>query len=243
MTDETFAPFSNNPSNNDTVAGLLRLVLRKALQYTDDMLPAKVIAYNRASNMAQVQPMITAVTTTGIQLTRAQIAAVPVYRYGAGNALLRFSPVAGDLGWLKSNDRDISLFKQSYQNAPPNTKRLHSFEDAMFYPDEMTDVVVASEDAGNATLQTKDGTVRLAVWPNQIKITAPATCITDVAGYTTAAGTVLDVQSVSKAFKVPRMTVGQRDSIPSPIGGMIVYVTNSSPNPKFSFYTDGIGWS
>ncbi|OWK36891.1 hypothetical protein [Fimbriiglobus ruber] len=48
MTD--YAPPSRNPADNDTLTGLLKLVLTKALQNTADMLPARVIAYDRTTN-------------------------------------------------------------------------------------------------------------------------------------------------------------------------------------------------
>lgn len=238
------APLSNNPANNDQLLGVFKLVLAKFKQFElDDMLPAKVIAYNRATNRAQVQPLIQMVTTQGELLNRSQIASVPVFQYGGAGVVLSLDLVPGNLGWLKANDRDISLFKQYYSQNPPNTKRKHSFEDAVFIPDIMTGITIAAEDAGNAVLQTVDGTVCIALWPHQIKQTAPNSCVTDTKGYAPRASAVLDVQSTTKAFKVPRMTTGQRDAIPSPEGGYIVYVTDSSPTPKFSFYVDGVGWS
>ena len=54
---------------------------------------------------------------------------------------------------------------------------------------------------------------------------------------------VIELDSTTKAFQICRMTTAQRDAISSPRGGQMVYVTDSSPTPHFSFYTDGIGWS
>ena len=142
MTDTSFSPFSSNPANNDSLSGLLRLVLRKWTQYLDNQLPAEVVAYSRSTNRAQVQPLILAVTTNGIQIKRAQIASVPVRMWGGGGTVASANLVAGDLGWLHANDRDISLFKQSFGNAPPNTKRQHSFEDAVFEPDPIEGVTI-----------------------------------------------------------------------------------------------------
>jgi hypothetical protein len=222
MTDTSFSPFSSNPANNDSLSGLLRLALRKWTQYLDNQLPAQVVAYNRPTNRAQVQPFILAVTTNGVQITRAQIASVPVRMWGAGGVVVSCCPAPGDLGWLHANDRDISLFKQSGENAAPNTKRQHSFEDAIFEPDPITDVTIASGHGGDFVIQAKDG----------------SSC----AAYMTS-NNVIELDSTTKAFQIPRMTTGQRDAIPTPRGGQMVYVTDSSPTPHFSFYTDGIGWS
>jgi hypothetical protein len=218
----TFAPFSSNPANNDTMAGMLRLILRKWTQYLDNQLPAQVVAFNRAQNRAQVQPLIVAVTTTNLQIKRAQVVSVPVRMWGGGGTIANFNLQAGDLGWLHANDRDITLFKQSYQQSRPNTKRFHSFEDAVFEPDPMSDFTINSDHASDFVIQSRDGT----------------TC----AAFNTS-NNVIECASTTKAFQVPRMTTAQRDAISSPSGGQIVYVTDSSPEPHFSFYVDGIGWS
>ena len=180
----TNAPPSRNPADNDSLAGLMRVVTRKLLQNTDDMLPARVIAYDRTANTAQVQPLINVLTTDGQQTGRAQVAAVPVLQLGGGGFLISFPVDTGDLGWIKANDRDVSLFRQFHAASAPNTYRMHSFEDAMFIPDTMLQgVTIAAEDEANAVFQNLAGTVRLALWNALLKITAPNACITDTAGY------------------------------------------------------------
>lgn len=244
MTDTSNNPLSNNPANNDELLGVFKLVLSKfKASELDDMLPAKVIAYNRATNRAQVQPLIQMVTTRNTLLNRSQIASMPVQIDGGGGVMVGFDLPVDSLGWIKANDRDISLFKQSYLNSPPNTKRKHTFEDAVFIPCVMTGMVIATEDVHNAVFQTLDGTVCIALWPGQVKQTAPNSCITDTKSYNPSSHAVLDVQSTTRAFKFPSMTTAQRDAIPSPQGGFAVYVNDWSPNPKYSFYVPGLGWS
>jgi hypothetical protein len=218
------SPPSRNPVDNDSMTGMLRVVLTKFLQGVDDMLPARVIAYDRPSNRAMVQPLIAVVTTDNQQVARAQVASVPVLQLGGGGFVLSFPVSTGDLGWIKANDRDISLFKSTYANSPPNTQRKHDFADALFIPDTMLQgVTIASEDAANAVLQNDSGTVRLAIWPTLFKFTAPQVGIGDSPGYTPNPNAILDVQSTTKAFCPPRMTTGQRNAIPSPSEGMTIY--------------------
>ena len=78
------------------------------------------------------------------------------------------------MGWIKANDRDISLFLQSYTNNRPNTVRLHTFEDAIFIPDIMTGYTINSEDADSMVIQNTTGTVRVSINDQRIKMTAPA---------------------------------------------------------------------
>lgn len=218
---DNYSPPSRNPADNDTLAGLLRLVLTKFLQGMDDMLPARVIAYDRATNQAQVQPLIQFITTGTQNIARAQIASVPVFQYGGAGFVISFPIQTGDLGWIKANDRDISLFKKTMQESQPNTQRKHSFEDAVFIPDTMLNgVTIDEEDTNNAVFQNYAGTVKIALWSNLIKMIAPGVGI----GVTPDANAIFDVQSTIKAsMPWPRMTQGQRDAIPSPKEGMAVW--------------------
>lgn len=187
---------SRDPANDGTLLGMARQLLDKFLQGVDDMLPARVISYDRATNRATVLPLVKLLTTDGRQVGRAQVASVPVMQFGGGNVALSFNLVAGNLGWIKANDRDISLILQSYTENAPNTLRKHSFQDAVFIPDVMHGMTIAGEDAGNAVLQTLDGSVKVAIWPDRVKLAAGALSVTvgpssvDVVGPTTFHGAV-----------------------------------------------------
>jgi len=172
----TNAPPSGNPANRHNLRGVMSLMLSKFLQRTDDMLPAKVIAYDPATNMAQVQPMIMVVTTDNQNVNRAQVASVPVYQASGGGFILKFPINPGDFGWIKANDRDISLFIQTGQMSPPNTQRKHSFKDALFIPQCAFDLVtIAGGDTNNVVLQNYAGTIKISMSETTLNITAPST--------------------------------------------------------------------
>lgn len=175
---EAHANPSRDPANDGSMLGMAKQILDKFLQGIDDMLPARVVSYDRASNRASVVPLVKVLTTDNRQIDRAQVASVPVVRCGGGGMVLSFNLKPGDLGWIKANDRDISLVMQSGSDSAPNTLRKHSFQDAVFIPDAMRDVVIDGEDEENAVLQTLDGTVRVAIWPDKIKLTANSLSIT-----------------------------------------------------------------
>ena len=69
---------SRDPANDDTLLGMMRVVLNKFLQGTDDMLPAMVTDYNRTTNRATVQPLIQVMDTEGRLYNRAPLSEVPV---------------------------------------------------------------------------------------------------------------------------------------------------------------------
>jgi hypothetical protein len=191
MTDNYYPP-SLNPASRGDFAGIVRFILTKWLQKTDDMLPATIVSYNRITNRAVVQPTISIVDTNNKLIQRGVISSMPVLQLGGGGFVLSCPLNPGDLGWIKASDRDISLFLQFLKNSPPNTGRLHSFEDSMFIPDTMFKNVVL-------VLQTTDGTVRVAIWPTKVKITAPEVDI--------VAPSINIQASASVAFTTPSITV------------------------------------
>lgn len=166
----TYAPPSGNPADYGNMAGLLRIAMSKQAQQTDDMLPARVVAYDRATNRASVQPLVQVVTTDGRALDRATIPSVPVFQYAGGGFVLSFPLRPGDLGWIKANDRDISLFLQSLAAQEPNTERMHSFQDGLFIPDVMRQWTLDGEDADRVVLQTEDGATRIALGDGIVRV-------------------------------------------------------------------------
>lgn len=186
---------SRDPSNDDSLTGTFKEVLRKFLQGTDDMLPGMVQDYDRTTNLARVQPLIQVVDTEGQAHNRAPVANIPVLLIGGGTFFLSFHLPAGSLGWIKSNDRDISLFLQNFVNDRPNTARLHTFSDAVFIPDIMTNYTIAGEDAAAAVIQNQTGTVRISLNDTRIKLTAPAVEIVTT-GQTSINAATLDLSLI-----------------------------------------------
>jgi hypothetical protein len=164
---------SVNPVNNDSLTGTFKEILKKVLQGTDDMLPAKVLAYDRAANRARVLPLIQILGTDGSLTSRGEIQSIPVLSLGGGDFFINFNLPVDSLGWIKASDRDISLFLQGYEESGPNTTRLHTFSDAVFIPDVMTGYTIDAEDNEAMVIQNKTGTVRMSLDANRIKVTAP----------------------------------------------------------------------
>ena len=179
MTDLPFSPASISPAAMGDLLGTVGFILTKQLQRTDDMLPAMVLAYDRSTNQASVQPLIAIVTTDNIQVQRSLVPSIPVMQTGGGGFVFSWPIKPGDLGWIKANDSDISLFKQSFANSPPNTARLHSFEDAVFIPDSMMRAVtIDPDDADAVVLQSLDGSVKISLSAGNVKINATTITLT-----------------------------------------------------------------
>lgn len=162
-----------DPANNDSLAGTIRFAFFKMMQNTNGMLPAQVIKYDRDTNRVQVQLLIAVVTTQGAQVSRPQLASIPVLLMGGGGFFLSFNLNPGDLGWVIANDRDISLFLQTYQETAPNTSRIKNFSDGVFIPDVMHNYTISPLDSGNAVIQSVDGSIKISLGTSKITIQAP----------------------------------------------------------------------
>lgn len=187
---------SRKPGQESSLAGTMELVLRKFLLDVDDMLPARIVAYDRAKNRAQIAILYQVTMTDGSLNPLLAPAEVPVLTMGGGGLCLSFPLRPGDLGWIKASDRDMSRFFHSYEAEPGHTARLHCFEDGVFIPDVMKDFVV--NDAEAATLQTLDGATAVAVKPGAIVLTVGSTVVS-----ITEAG-----MEVNKPVKAPQLTNG-----------------------------------
>ncbi|UVE47617.1 hypothetical protein KS461_10120 [Pseudomonas chlororaphis] len=162
---------NSDQASEGSLAGGIKDALNKWLMGIDDMLPARVVSYDDATNRAVIQPIVMVGGTDGSKISRAQIANIPVYRFGGGGFFMRFPLKSGDLGWMKANDRDISLIMQSLGGEEwPNTKRLHSFSDAMFFPDTFKQWVINGEDVDAAVWQSMDGEARISLAVDRIKL-------------------------------------------------------------------------
>lgn len=155
-----------NPANNGTLVGTIQFAYEQMMKNTDGMLPAKVLTYDREKNRAKVQLLITLVTTGGEQVARPTVASMPVLILGGGGFTLSFPLNAGDLGWVMANDRDISLFLQTYAQAQPNTGRVKNFSDGLFIPDAMKSYNVTESSKGYVTLQSIDGKASVSMGVN-----------------------------------------------------------------------------
>lgn len=163
---------SLDPAYNGSLAGAIQFAFSKLMQNVDGMLPAQVVSYDRTSNRARVQILVTLITTDGSQVPRPVVASVPVLVAGGGGFILSFPLKAGDMGWILASDRDISLFLQNYTQTQPNTFRNKNFADGLFIPDAMRGYSIDPDDTDNITLQNLDGTVKISLSNTAINIKA-----------------------------------------------------------------------
>lgn len=171
------SPLSVDPNVINSLPGALKLVLKKQDQRKQHYLPAEVVSYEYDSEIGRefvrVKPLISILKTDNTIVERAEIPKIPVKNFGGNGFFMRFYLPPGSLGWIQACDKDISLFLNTYQSSIPNTERMNSFEDAVFFPDIMKGYTIAAEDEQAAVLQNIDGTVKISLTNERIKVTAP----------------------------------------------------------------------
>lgn len=164
---------SRNNNDDDLLTGAFNVMFNHINKKMQNSLPVKVTKVSADRKFVNVQPQILVVDSEGGTIIRGEIKGIPVVTSGACNFLISFNIAVGDLGWIETSDRDISLFKQSYDQSKPNTKRMHNFSDARFIPDIMTNFTIDDEDTDSMTIQNRDNTVKISLNNDRIKIKAP----------------------------------------------------------------------
>lgn len=215
MTTPIYNPPSIDPAQRPSVMGTIQFIIDKmVMQEMDSMMPCTVVAVDRATNRASVQITVSMVTTANKNVIRAQVASIPIYSPSAGGFVINFPVKAGDLGWIKATDTDMSLFLQNLKQSPPNTNLMHKFDSSVFYPDNMNrGVTVAAEDVNNLVIQKYDGSVKVSMSSTGVAING----VNDTHA-------LFDMHSTTQAsIPWPRMTTAQRNAIPSPHEGMAIW--------------------
>ena len=167
------SPPNLDKANDGDFAGVMTDVLQNFMRGVDDMIPAKVVSYDDTTNRAVIKPLVMLGTTDGQKISRAQLSNIPVFRFGGGGFFIRFPVKAGDFGWLKATDRDMSLIMQRGGLEDwPNTLRQHSFSDGMFFPDTLKSWVIDGANADALVIQSLDGSVCVSLHSGKVKIEA-----------------------------------------------------------------------
>ncbi|USN16317.1 spike protein [Luteibacter phage vB_LflM-Pluto] len=178
MPSSTTPLTSLTPPDKSRLWPALAEMMRQNGLNTDGMLPAQIVEYDRVNNVATVKPLIMWVTVGDAQLPRHPMAKIAVLSLGGGGFHVSFPIKEGDIGWILSSDRDISLFKQSLAEATPNSGRMHRFEDGMFIPDVFRRYVLNEEDEGAMVIQSVDGLTRIAIDESgEVRVTAPGNAL------------------------------------------------------------------
>jgi len=151
----------------------LASVLRNFDIESERLIPCKVISFDRASNLAAVQPLIYWIDQSNKTRKRPPVANVNVLSLGGGGFHISFPCAQGDLGWIFAGERDLDLFKKSLDLAAPASGRIHKFADGLLIPDVFRKYAIAAEDSAAMVIQSVDGSTKVSIRDGDILIAAP----------------------------------------------------------------------
>ncbi len=224
----TNVPPSRDPANDDTLTGYTKELRRFLFKNIDKALPAMVLSHDRVNNSVRVRPLITMVDSEGATVRREPIPNVPVLNLGGGGFFINFNLPPGQQGMIFGFDRDMSLFLQSQAESRPNTERMHSFSDSIFIPQQWFDYVIAGEDSAAMVIQNLDGSVKIALDDNQIRVVNGATRFELNNGSVTA--------TAPSGFSFNGLTIDGTGALVSPVS-VTAPLVNGTTNVTFA----GIG--
>jgi len=166
--EKIVSKFATNPADLLSEAGRQFLKEENLKRQIRVCLPAIVETFNGST--VDVQTAISIVAANGETIDGPLLKNVPVKMTGGGGFAVYIPLKKGDTGWLIFADKDISIFKQNRKKSPPNTYRLHDWEDAIFIPDAMDTAQIAQEDKSNLVLQSLDGAVKISVSSSAVNV-------------------------------------------------------------------------
>lgn len=120
------------------IVRLIRTVFDEKLADVHTHLPAKVVSYNKATNLVSIQPCIDRMriddpnNTASIHLP--QIDDVPVHHFGSGKCLLTVAPQAGSYGSYHVSERSLTKWLSQGGIATPDNHRKFDISDGFFIP-------------------------------------------------------------------------------------------------------------
>ena len=191
----------HNPADENTLDGLNNVLIDKISMGIQNVIPAIVQSYDKATNRAIVKPAITGVASQGQKISKEPYIDIPVLNLSGGGFIISFPIKQGDTGWLVACDRNISIFKQNLTESAPNDYRKHKFEDGFFIPDKINNT--PSSNTNSLLIQNSTGTIQLELTDTGLNITGDTSIVGNLTVSTGETGSF-----VSKDDKTVTVTNG-----------------------------------
>ena len=108
----------------------LQFVIRQRLADIQTALPVEIVAVK--DGFVDVKPIVQQLSADGSVIDHGVIYNIPYFRLQGGVNGIIIDPAVGDIGLCVFCSRDISGVKNARKNAPPSSRRMHSFSDGVY---------------------------------------------------------------------------------------------------------------
>lgn len=109
----------------------LQFVIRQRLADIQTALPVEIVAVK--DGFVDVKPIVQQLSADGSVIDHGVIYNIPYFRLQGGVNGIIIDPAVGDIGLCVFCSRDISGVKNARKNAPPSSRRMHSFSDGIYF--------------------------------------------------------------------------------------------------------------
>lgn len=167
--------------------------------------PAVVLSFDSAKQLAQIQIAIQGVAADGSALEQPPIIAVPVYFAGNSDFSIQHEVKAGDEGIAVFSQRCIDGFVTQGANQPNPVLRFHDFTDAMFLPGLRSSPNKISDfNADGIGIYKNDGSQKISIKSDgTIEITTTGAAAVDINGSKLLPGGIITCASIAPGAIVP----------------------------------------
>lgn len=127
-----------SPNDSASEVNQIAFAVKQVLKDYDFMMVVKVVAVHAGSGSppgpttVDVQPLVSQIDGNGNVVQHGTVPGIPVRRIQNGGWTIVCDPSVGDIGYVKSADRDISKVKASPGIAPPGSSRLFNIADGIY---------------------------------------------------------------------------------------------------------------
>lgn len=160
----------------DNIPGFVIAAIKKYLQSVQTCIPA-IVKQVISRDMVVVTPAVQQVNSKWESVAWADIK-LPVHSPCGGGLLVSFPLSVGDTGWIIAGDLDPSLFLNDMsQPQRQNTFNRHEYAFGYFVPDAIGKYNISSDDDGALVVQSKDGSTRVVIANDSLKIKSDSVII------------------------------------------------------------------
>lgn len=125
---------ANQRGDTLTLAATIQVAINSILRDTHTSMPGIIVSYDRAKQLAQVQPALKRKLVNGEELSYPVIQNVPVLFQGNETIKTHFDLKKGDSVLMIFSERSIDKWQDSGNEIVPGDKRKHHISDAICIP-------------------------------------------------------------------------------------------------------------
>ena len=175
----------NNANDQTHPYNTLDFLIRQRLSAVSTATLVKVVGVSNSGNVdkigtVDILPLVNLMDGAGDVTKHVTIKQIPYMRTVGGSKGIIMDPKVGDIGVVVFCDRDIQSVRNAKGQASPGSKRRFSMADAIYITSVISDAPTSYlqfEDDGTITVSPDNGTTKVRVKAQDVKVTIGSTVV------------------------------------------------------------------